>query len=378
MLKYFITLLLATAFSYCSFAQTTAQEWYDKGIALKKDKNYTEAITAFKKATELKANYALALHQLGWCYNEKGLYNEAIAALKKEELAGPEDKASNDFELAYANEELKKYDEALSYLNKALDIDPDYALAYKERGTVYFKSLQYTKVLDDYNKYESLVTDEISDPDFYYRKGWVLDDQEKYADAITALKKAVTLDDRYTDAFSELGYACYKLQKNDDAIKYYRGGMAIDPTDYHPVLGLADVYYDNLKNYDSAIVYYKKGIGLEKTHKTAYYRLGWCYNDRKQYTDAVAPLKEAVSLDADYKDARNELGYAYYKLDKYDDALAQFEMVMNKDANNELSRYYAGFCYYLKNDQGKLKKMISELKALNSTEYAETLEKYVK
>ena len=378
MYRYVATLFLATATFFCSFAQTTAQEWYDKGNSLKKEEKYTEAIEAFKKATTLRANYAEAFHQLGWCYSEKGLYNDAVAALKKEEMAGPADKASNDFELAYAHEQLGKYEEALSYLNKALALDADYALAYKERGTVYFKDKQYSKVLGDYNKYETLVTTEITDPDYYYRKGWVLDDGAQYASAVSALKKAVALDAEYTDAFSELGYACYKLSLNDDALQYYRAAMALDEKSYHPVLGIADVYFDNLKKYDSAMAYYEKGTVLQKTNKSAYYRLGWCYNDSKRYTDAVGPLKEAVLLDPNYTDARNELGYAYYKLDQYNDALVQFGLVMKREQKDELSRYYAGFCYYLKTDQDSLKKMIAELKALNSTKYVETLTKYIK
>jgi tetratricopeptide (TPR) repeat protein len=155
--------------------------------------------------------------------------------------------------------------------------------------------------------------------------------------------------------------------------------LALDnETDYHPVVGIADVYYDNLKNFDSAIVYYEKGLQLTKINKSAYYRLGWCYNDKEEFVKAINPLKEAVLLDTEYDEARTELGYAYYKLDQYDDVLAQFRPIMSRDPKNELSHYYAGFCYYLKNDQVNLKRVIDELKALNSTKYAETLTKYVK
>jgi len=378
MYRYLTALLFATTIFLNSFAQTTAKEWFDKGNALKAEKEYDDAITAFKKATTLKINYPEALHQLGWCYNEKGFYKEAVDALKKEIIAGSTDKASNDFELGYAYGQLLKYDEAISYLNKAIELDDQFALAYKERGTVYYRSKQYSKVLDDYEKYETYITGDINDADYYYRKGWVEDDQGKYTDAVTALKKAVALDNNYADAFSELGYACFKLQLNDDALQYFRTAMALNAKDHHPVLGIADVYFDNLKNYDSAVVYYEKGVMLQKKDKSAFYRLGWCYNDKTRYADAINPLKEAVLLDANYIEARNELGYAWYKLDKYDDALAQFRMIMQQSAKDQLSRYYAGFCFYLKNDQDNLKKMIAELKALNATNYVETLTKYVK
>jgi tetratricopeptide (TPR) repeat protein len=378
MKKYFFSPIIAGLTFFSSLGQTTAKEWYNKGLDYKKKEQYKDAINAFKKAASLQVNYAESLHQLGWCYNEELMYNEAIDALTKEQKAGPPDKATNSFEMGYAYKGLKKYDDALPYFNKALDLDASYALAYKERGNTYYNKKDYKKALADYNKYEAIATN-ITDAGYYYNKGWCENDQEKYSEAIKSLKKCVELDDKYTNGFSELGYAYYKLNLNDEAIANYRFSMMLNnETDYHPILGIANVYYDNLKNYDSAMAYYEKGLLLTKTNKSAYYRLGWCYNEKQEFAKAINPLKEAVLLDAEYDEARTELGYAYYKLDQYDDALAQFRPIMNHDSKNELSRYYAGFCYYLKNDQVNLKRMIDELTALNSTKYVETLTKYVK
>jgi tetratricopeptide (TPR) repeat protein len=372
-----ILLLLSFAF-FNSPAQSNSREWYEKGLSLKNSEKYKEAIEAFKKAVSLEDNYADALHQLGWCYNEEGLYNEAINVLKKEEMANPSDKAGTNLELAYAYKGSKKYELALPYFNKAIELNDSYSLAYKERGNNYFKLKDYVKALSDYNKYEALA-EPVTDAVFYYNKGWAENDLEKYNESSKSLEKSVQLDPAYSDAFSELGYAYYKLNMNNEAITNYRAAMVLDKeTNPVPILGIADVYYDNLKDHDSAMLYYAKGVQLKKTSKLAYYRLGWCYNDKGRFADAVEPLKQAIVLDAEFSDARTELGYAYYKLDKYDEALEQFRPVMNRDAKNELSRYYAGFCYSLKDDQENLKKMIDELTALNSAKYAETLRKYVK
>ncbi len=345
---------------------------------LLKRQKIKEAIPAFKKAVALNANFGEAFFQLGWCYNEEGLYNEAIDALKKEEMNQPKDRARTHLEIGYAYEGLEKYDDAIARFNSALQLDDAYSLVYKERGNCYYKKKDYEKALADFTKYSSLEGGDIEDADFWYRKGWCENEFDKFSEAVVSLKKEVAQDDRNADGFSELGFAYYKLNLNDESINNYRIAMGLDATNYHPVLGIADVYYDNLKNYDSAAPYYEKGVQLTRTNKLAFYRLGWCYNDKKKYADALKPLQQAISLDAGYNSARNELGYAYYKLDQYDNALSQFGPIMTKDPKDELSRYYAGFCYYLKGDQDNLKKMIAELKALNSATYAETLTKYVK
>lgn len=381
MKKYLITLTLAAlAFINC-FSQTTAREWFDNGTALKKNKQYDEAINAFKKAIALQPTYGEALFQLGWCYNEKEKYTEALDALQKEEKNNPKDKARTNFEMGYAYKGLKKYDEALVRFNNAISLDTNYSLAYKERGNTYFKKKDYEKAVTDFNHYTILASD-ISDPDFYYDKGWCENELGKYNDAIVSLKKCTDLDDKYSDAFRELGYADYELNLNDDAITNYRIAITLqNETDDLPLIGLGNVYYNNLKNTDSAIVYYEKGLKLDKTSKLTNYRLGWCYNDKGRFNDAISPLLEAISIDPEYDEARTELGYSYYKLNQYDNALMQFRPVMTKEPKDDLSRYYAGLCYYLKNDRENLKKMIDELKAINtdnSMKYVETLSKYIK
>ena len=377
MYKYLVTLLLAITSFTGSFAQT-AKEWYDKGISLKVDENFKDAITAFKNAAALKSDYADALHQLGFCYNELDSFSDAIDVLVKESNVGPTDMAANSFELGYAYSGSGNYALALTNLNKAIEIDANYDHAYKERGHVNFKLNRYDKALDDFNKYEVLTKDDNDDADYYYEKGWTEDAQKKYADAVKSLKSAVALDDKFTNAFTELGYAEYKLNLNDDAIQHYRAASLLDKNDFHPLLGIADTYFENVKNFDSAIVYYEKGTQLQKQNKIAYYRLGWCYDDKDRFADAIAPLQSSLSIDPNYPEAIKELGYVYYKLKRYDDALAKFEPIMTQNSSDELSRYYAGFCYYLKGEQDKLKQMITELTALNSTRYVQTLTKYIK
>jgi len=381
MKKYALTLVIAVLPFISGLAQATSKDWYDKGVSEKKNAKYEDAIASFKKAVALEASYADAWHQLGWCYNEEGLFNEAIDAFKKEAMNGTTDKAGNNFEMGYAYKGLKNYDDALICFNKAIGFDTNYALAYKERGNTNFKKTEYSLALDDYNKYESM-SDNIPDAVFYYDKGWCENELKQYSEAVSSLTKCVGLDNKYSNAYSELGYAYYELSLDNESINNYRIAIALtNEADYLPILGMADVYYDNLKNYDSAIVYYEKGTQIQKKNKTAFYRLGWCFNDRDRFTDAIEPLQAAILLDDEYDNARTELGYAYYKLKKYDDALAQFRPVMNRNANDELSRYYAGLCYYLLNNPESLKKMIDELKAINTTnslKYVETLTKYIK
>jgi len=64
-------------------SQSTAKEWYSKGIELKDKKDYEGALTAFKSAISKKTDYTDAYYQAGWCCNELEDYENAIDLLKK-------------------------------------------------------------------------------------------------------------------------------------------------------------------------------------------------------------------------------------------------------------------------------------------------------
>jgi len=373
-----LLLLLLAPILIClhSYAQSTAKEWYDKGKDLKDDKKYKEALDAFKKSIALKADYAPALHQAGWCYNELEMYDDALVVLKKEEKAGAENKSTNYQEIGYALKGLKRYDEAISYFDKAIAADPDYTLPYKERGNSWYKKEEYQKALNDYNKYASL-RDDIEDVDFYYDKAWCENELEKYNDAVESLKKCIELDNTYADAYSELGFSCYKLHRDEEALSYYRAANYYDENKQMGIIGQGDVFYNNIKNYDSAMYYFEKATSFNKTNKSLYYKLGWCYNDKERYSDAVEVLTQVVKLDPKHYSAMEELGFSYYKLKKYNDALVHLKKAMTGDAQSELSRYYAGLCYNAQGNKAEAQKMYDQLKTLKS-DYADELAKVMK
>jgi tetratricopeptide (TPR) repeat protein len=376
MLKRLSILFLAGLFGMGAIAQPkTATDYFNEGKKLKDNSQYKEAVDAFRKAVNLKPTYPEAWHQLGWCYNELDLYTEALDALKKEAKNGAVDKAANWLEIGYAYKGLKEYDEAISYFDKAIAEDAEYALPHKERGYAYYKKEDYENALNDFVIYASL-KDDIDDSGFFYDKAWCENELEKYDDAVASLKKCVELNDSYADAYSELGFSLYKLGRDEESIENYRKAYLNDSKKQLGIIGMADVYYNNVKDYDSAIYYYEKAIKFNKSNKSIYYKLGWCYNDKEMYMEAVPVLKQALSLDNSYINALEELGYSLYKLKRYDEALSYLKQGIAKDQESDLSRYYAGLCYNAKGNKADLKKMYDQLKAMDS-DYAKDLQELI-
>ncbi|MBT6516593.1 MAG: tetratricopeptide repeat protein, partial [Candidatus Marinimicrobia bacterium] len=95
--------------------------YYNLGIAYNNQGNYTKAIESYKKAIELKPDYALAYNNLGIAYNNQGNYTKAIESYKK-----------------------------------AIELKPDYALAYNNRAIIYYSKEEYDKAWNDVNMAQSL------------------------------------------------------------------------------------------------------------------------------------------------------------------------------------------------------------------------------
>ena len=58
---------LLSAFIFLStlvgYAQNTAKEWFDNGMTLYDDKNFTEAVKLFEKAIALDPQYSVAFYR---------------------------------------------------------------------------------------------------------------------------------------------------------------------------------------------------------------------------------------------------------------------------------------------------------------------------
>jgi tetratricopeptide (TPR) repeat protein len=91
--------------------------------------DFPQAITHYKKATEIAPAYSPAYNILGYAYRQNGDYADAETAFKKYIELIPNDPNPYD---SYAELLLKtgRFDEAITQYNKALAIDPNFVNSY--------------------------------------------------------------------------------------------------------------------------------------------------------------------------------------------------------------------------------------------------------
>ncbi len=344
------------------FAQTTASEWFKKGMDLFDKKQYREAVTAFDKASGLNTQYDKAFYRAGWCFNDLEQFENAADRLQKA-VAINKTYAEAWQELGYAYKKLGKNQDALNSLNKAIEARPSYALAYKQKGDVYQNMKSNTEAIEAYKK---CIEIDPNNESALYNIGYLYNAKEDYYNSLLWLKKASAIK-KTVSTYNEIGFAFYKQKQNDSAIANYRNALLINPENGTAYKGIGDVYRRNYSpaRVDEAMESYKKAIQYNPKSAGSHFGLGWCYNEKGLYSESVPMLRKSLELDNTLVAGYTEMGYAQYMTTKYSDALETFRKGITLDKNNALCRYYSGLVYIQLKDKYKATNMYNDLKSVD-------------
>jgi tetratricopeptide (TPR) repeat protein len=160
----------------------TAEYYYNIGYIKTTQEKYSEAITAFRKATQLDRLFAKAYEAMGRVYHKLGKPNEAEKYLQK----------AADI---YMSNEKMQYAEEI--LNEILEISPDTVNVYNSLGVLHRKKGDLDTALKNYIK---AIKVHPGEPFIHYNIGRLYLEKKEIADAKHHFKKAVSINPEFTEA----------------------------------------------------------------------------------------------------------------------------------------------------------------------------------
>jgi len=250
-------------FSFIISAQSTAKEWYNKGIELKNKQDYEGALVSFKNAISKKADYNEAYFQAGWCCNALEKYEDAIDLLKKYTPASDTDKKNKYNQTGFSYYGLQRSAEAITEFKNTIELFPKDGNALRGLGNVYYDIIEdHESALEYFER--AIKDDEENSKPIYYKLGWLYNDKERYDDAIKILLKAIEYDSEDSGYREELGYAYYKKAE-----------------------------------YEFALTQLNKAISLDNASKLAYYYKGLCFVATNKKGEAMSIYYKLKELDGD-------------------------------------------------------------------------------
>ena len=188
---------------------------------------------------------------------------------------------------------------AVSYFNQAIDLDPDYALAYAGLADSYSLQAAYS----------------------YVTGVEVIEAAER------AATRATELDDRLAEAHASLGFIL-DLFNHDWAAAETEFLRAIELSPNYPTAH--HWYGTHLRGqgrFEQSLAEHRQAQVLDPLAPRIRLDLGIDLRINGQYDLAIEQFRESVELQPDFRVAHNELGRAFLRKGLYEDALAKFEEI---------------------------------------------------
>ena len=192
---------------------------------------------------------------------------------------------------------VKKYQESINNINSALKLDPTLAIGYFLKGMCYKES-------------------------------------GDTALAVSSMQTACEQDDKYYDAYVELGNL-YAAKRNPLCIEYFNNALRVKPQSTE-VIYFVGKFYQDTKRIPQAVDAYNKLLSLDKKNKHALYNLGAInYTFLKNLEKAKDYFTQAIDTDADYAEAYLARGICFEDLKELTDAEADYKMAVQSKTNFE-------------------------------------------
>lgn len=245
------------------------------------------------------------------------------------------------FDRAYDAYEKGDHDTAVTEYTRAIELEPNYAAAYNNRGNSYAKQKQYERAIQDYDKAIEL------DPNYAYaynNRGISNAKLEQYERAIQDYGKAIELDPNDASAYYNRGNSYAKLEQHERAIQDFDKAIELDPNDAAAYSNRGNCYR-KLKQYEQAVQDHNKAIELDPKNAIAYNNRGCSYADLGNHEQAIQDYTKAMALGSNTAIEYGNRGESYYKLDKHDLAIIDCSKSIELDPKHTEAYKYRAFAY---------------------------------
>jgi tetratricopeptide (TPR) repeat protein len=281
------------------------------GVIYTQDRNYDSAKVYFKRALQVRPDYRPAYNNLMKVYRELGQVDSITNYLKSLPQFDPNSISTiNDIGLIFLNQ--RRYDSARLYYRRAIALDPD-------------------------------------NPQLYNNLGLAMRELRLYDSAKAYLLRSLQLNPENPSASTNIIGVFRQLGQFDSASWYFRKYMPRRWVNSDQMVESMANFFHDMKVYDSSIYYYRKVIGINPNHASAYQQIGAAYLIQEKNDSAFVYYRKAVDLDPKSSNANLNLGILYHNLRQYDTAIVYIQNAIRINPRNSKAYFDLACSYALTN-----------------------------
>ncbi len=252
-----------------------------------------------------------------------------------------------------------EYREAIQLYEKAVSIDPEFAMAYRGMAAAYINIFDYEKSRIFIQKALEL-SDRISDRERYQIEGqFYFQSERTYDQAIEAFNKLIDLypDDQLGNSY--LGNIYYDIEEWEKAIEKHKICVGFQ----NDILNCGNLVYgyQSIGLYDNARQVWEDFLKTEPDAPQAHVRLGYNYFDQGKYQLALDEADKAFLFNPKHSDIFYLRGDAYFLSGNFNKAEEEYLKILelSGEKSTHLFPKYRLAALYLA--QGKIEKGKREL-----------------
>jgi serine/threonine protein kinase/Tfp pilus assembly protein PilF len=218
-------------------------------------------------------------------------------------------------------------DDARRYLEKAIELDPNFAVAHLYLAWVYDRLRDLSRRNESFEKAKALADRATKKERLYIEAAYartVEQDQDKryqllrqtareypreklahhylasyyrgkrqFYQAVEEYKKVLELDPSYGWALNELAYMYTDIEEFEQAAEYFQRYASISPGDANPIDSMGELYF-RMGKLDKAIEKYKEALEVKPDFYYAYWEIAYVYALKENYPQTLMWIDEYI------------------------------------------------------------------------------------
>jgi tetratricopeptide (TPR) repeat protein len=228
-------------------------------------------------------------------------------------------------------------DQALACYNRALELRPDYAQAYNNRGVVLLEHQNPTAAIDDFRAALRIQPDY---PRAQANLAFALSAQNHFDEALPHFVEALR-QEPYSPRAPEIHVAIARILsyqgKPDEAITHLEMALHLRPTEPGARRELAATLFA-AGRFDESIAAYRTLLQAQPNDASLHEDLGLALCRNNALNDGIQEYREALRLAPTRTSARLKLALALEQHGHFDSAIQEYRAVLRRDPQNALAR----------------------------------------
>jgi len=231
------------------------------------------------------------------------------------------------------------YQGTLQAFNQAIQLNPNYAEAYYNRGTTRYELGDKQGAIADYDQ-ALRINPQLSQA--YSNRGAARYELGDKQGAVADFNQAFRINPNDAIAYSNRGIARYELGDKQGAIADYNQALRINPKLFKAYLNRGAARL-GLEDKQGAIADFNQALQINPNYAQAYNNRGVVRFGLKDNQGAIADLNQALRINPNFPEAYFNRGLARYELGDKQGAIADYNETLRINPNYILAYLTRGF-----------------------------------